>query len=381
MNNRNSRLTVVSLFSGAGGLDLGLEAAGFETIYATDIDFHSCETLRMNKARQTQGRRSPLANAQIEQADLSETDGKSLLKKIGCSRGEVDLLAGGPPCQAFSVFGKRLGEDDPRGRLVYDYARILSDIQPKAFVLENVFGMLSVQGGQIFQGLIDLLQNPTRGLQYRLSVHRVNAMDYGVPQHRDRVFIIGSRADREVLSIPALCATKGSSLLTDDLLPHRTVAHALRGLPRIGSSKAFNHSGRSHSERIRKRYAEMGPGERDSFTRINRLDLTRPSYTIIVGSDKGGGKGHVHPTEPREVTPRESARMQTFPDWWEFSGTGRHVIRQVGNAVPSLLGYSVGAAIMRDLFDVRPTTFAEAVEFLGQEHLFPELFSRKSVAS
>jgi DNA (cytosine-5)-methyltransferase 1 len=117
----------------------------------------------------------------------------------------------------------------------------------------------------------------------------------------------------------------------------------------------------------------MGPGERDHFTRINKLDLTKPSYTIIVGSDKGGGKGHIHPISPREVTPRESARMQTFPDWWTFKGNGRHAIRQIGNAVPPLLAFAVGNAVRTQLFGLKEKPLSHAIKLLGQEHLFPKI--------
>jgi DNA (cytosine-5)-methyltransferase 1 len=118
----------------------------------------------------------------------------------------------------------------------------------------------------------------------------------------------------------------------------------------------------------------MSAGERDHFTRINKLDLAKPSYTIIVGSDKGGGKGHIHPISPREVTPRESARIQTFPDWWGFTGTVRHSIRQIGNAVPPLLGFAVANALREQIFGCRNVDFKSAVEKLSQKHLFPELF-------
>ncbi|MCG3773354.1 MAG: Modification methylase AplI [Nitrospira sp.] len=118
------------------------------------------------------------------------------------------------------------------------------------------------------------------------------------------------------------------------------------------------------------RYRSLKPGERDPKTRINKLDLDKPSFTIIVGSDKGGGKGHVHPSEPREVTPRESARIQTFPDWWAFSGTSRHPIRQVGNAVPPLMAAAVGNALRSQVFGEAEISLADAVKALEQQHLF-----------
>jgi DNA (cytosine-5)-methyltransferase 1 len=114
----------------------------------------------------------------------------------------------------------------------------------------------------------------------------------------------------------------------------------------------------------------MDFGERDHYTRINKLNPSRPSFTIIVGSDAGGGKGHINPFQPREVTPRESARLQCFPDWWGFCGTSRHPIRQVGNAVPTLAALCIGRKILFELFDCQPRTYREGVELLDQQHLF-----------
>ncbi len=361
-------LKCVSLFSGAGGLDLGLEAAGFETVFASDIDHHSCETLRDNK--ETAGRLGLpfLASASIEKADVRELSGVEILKRTGLSVGELDLLAGGPPCQAFSVFGKRKGRDDPRGQLVYHYLRLLRELQPKAFVFENVYGLLTVENGEVFRDLQTTLSAPGIGIEYKLSIHRLNSANFGVPQFRDRIFIIGSRVGR---SIPEVMPVFGSPKEMDQFqLPWRNVAHGLQKLPPLGDASVPNHKSRKHSQRIIDRYASMRFGERDKFTRINKLDPDRPSYTIIVGSDAGGGKGHVHPYEPREVSPRESARMQCFPDWWRFYGTGRHLIRQVGNAVPSLLGFFVGRQIVKDVFHELPRSIVSAINLLDQTHLF-----------
>lgn len=130
------------------------------------------------------------------------------------------------------------------------------------------------------------------------------------------------------------------------------------------------HVGRKHSERIIDRYKSLVFGERDPKTRINKLNPHKPSYTIIVGSDAGGGKGHVHPYEPREVTPRESARIQTFPDWWEFSGTGRHIIRQVGNAVPPLFASILAQHVYKEIFGGKDVlSFDNMVELLELEFL------------
>ena len=363
---------LISFFSGGGGLDLGLEAAGFETVFASDIDDHSCRTLENGKTFCMSKNKPFLQAAVIQKADVINLSSDTVLKAAGLKRGEADLMAGGPPCQAFSIFGKRLGVKDPRGLLPYEYLRLLREIEPKAFVFENVFGLLTIHGGDTFKELCTLLENPGDGINYTLSVFRLNAADYGVPQFRDRVFIIGSRKGCKIETIPAICAppqTFSKQTKDERLLPYRTVADGLRKLPPLGT-KIANHTSRDHSARIIERYKNLSHGERDSKTRINKLDPSRPSYTIIVGSDKGGGKGHVHPTEPREVSPRESARMQTFPDWWAFSGTSRHPIRQVGNAVPPLLGAIVGREILSQIFGEEKRDLAQIVNLLDQKHLF-----------
>ncbi len=347
--------TLVSLFSGGGGLDLGLEAAGFETLFASDVDGHSCNSLKENKEAARTFGKPFLKNAHIVEKDVLRLTSCEILDQTGLEVGDLDLLAGGPPCQAFSIFGKRKGRDDPRGRLVDHYLRLVSELRPRAFVFENVFGLLTIDNGRIFQEIKTQLANPTEGLKYRLSVHRCNAADYGVPQFRDRIFIVGSRDGYVVPEIEPICSAPTER---SNLLPWRTAKDGLKGVGVMGADGWNNHTGRKHSERIINRYDSLEFGERDPKTRINRLDPKRPSFAIIVGSDAGGGKGHVHPYLPREVTPRESARMQCFPDWWWFSGTSRHPIRQIGNAVPSLLGYAVGRAILSDIFHDKVSTWA-----------------------
>ena len=373
-NKRKSRKSpvrkLVSLFSGGGGLDLGLEAAGFETVFATDIDFHSCQTLLRGKELCKSKKLPFLQAATIQQADINNLSAKEIMAAAGVQKGELDLLAGGPPCQAFSVFGKRLGENDPRGLLAYEYLRLLKEIQPKVFVFENVYGLLTINDGEIFKKLCAQLKAPGRGVKYTLSIYRLNAADYGVPQFRDRVFIIGNREGKELGEIPKICAPIGLDI-SGNLLRYRTVNDGLRGMPPVGVELP-NHTGRKHSQRIIDRYQNLQLGERDSKTRINKLHPEKPSFTIIVGSDKGGGKGHVHPVEPREVSPRESARMQTFPDWWAFSGTSRHPIRQIGNAVPPLLAALIGREIMSKFFKGKRRDLTQIVSLLNQEHLFME---------
>lgn len=370
-----SSISAISLFSGGGGLDLGLEAVGVNTLVATDIDEHSCITLAKGKAEAAHRALPLLSHAEVLRADVLELSGAALMKKAGLRKGELDLLVGGPPCQAFSVFGQRRGRQDPRGQLVYHYIRLVTELRPAAFLFENVYGLLTVEGGHVFKEVCARLAEPEPGLRYALSIFRLNAVDFGVPQFRDRVFIFGSRTEQRISSPLAICS--GNAADEPGKVRRRTVRDALAGMPKIDDPSLANHTGRKHSDRIIDRYANMGPGERDSHTRINRLDLDRPSFTIIVGSDKGGGKGHIHPIEPREVTPRESARVQTFPDWWAFSGTSRHPIRQVGNAVPPLLGAAIGRTIIEEAFKGSARSFDDVLRILGQQHLF----SKKEVLS
>ena len=371
-----SELPCISLFAGGGGLDLGLETAGFQTRFANDIDRYSCATLQLGRVAAKKRGLNFLDQAVVLSADIKTLDGGLILEASRFKRGEVALLSGGPPCQAFSVFGNRKGREDHRGLLVYEYFRLLSQIAPESFVFENVFGLMTVEKGEVFKLACKMLQEPRKGLRYELSVVRLNAANYGVPQYRDRIFIIGSRSGKKIKAVDPLTFDPGS-LNSQGKLIYRNVGDALRGLPEMNDAYPANHTGRTHSERIVQRYGSMNAGQRDHFTRINKLDLKNPSFTIIVGSDKGGGKGHIHPTLPREVTPRESARIQTFPDWWEFTGTVRHPIRQIGNAVPPLLGFAVGNAVREQIFGLPKISIKSAVKKLSQEHLFPEWYENK----
>jgi DNA (cytosine-5)-methyltransferase 1 len=355
MRNANFMFTALSLFSGGGGLDLGFSASGFKIGCSTDIDLYSCKTLLMNN-----GKKPFYQHAHSIPSDITGMAALDLLKTANIGTSEVDLVLGGPPCQAFSVFGKRKGLDDPRGNLVWQYLRIIKEVRPRAFVFENVAGLKSINDGKLYEQILEQLS--LEGA-YAVSAHSYQVADYGIPQFRDRVFFIGSR---EGIHVPAMQPTHGVGKL-----PYRTVGEALCNLPMPNmNSTISNHIGRKHSDRIVERYQNLAFGERDPKTRINKLHPLRPSFTIIVGSDKGGGKGHVHPFFPREVTPRESARMQTFPDWWEFYGTGRHVIRQVGNAVPPLFAAILAEHVKKHLFGVsKKKNYEQLVDILGLDYL------------
>jgi len=359
INIDTKELIALSLFSGGGGLDLGFSAAGFKVGCSTDIDSFSCQTLILNN-----GRKIYYKNTHSIVADITEISAKYLLKKAELNHDEIDIVLGGPPCQAFSVFGRRKGLDDPRGNLVWEYLKIIQEIKPKAFVFENVPGLKSIHNGKLFE---EILTELTIGGTYTISAHSYQMAEYGIPQFRERVFIIGAKNGSIV---PKMIPTHGCGVSLT-LKKYRTVKEALQYLPEPGKfSSVSNHIGRKHSQRIISRYENLKFGERDPKTRINKLHPERPSFTIIVGSDKGGGKGHIHPFFPREVTPRESARMQTFPDWWEFYGTGRHIIRQVGNAVPPLFAALLAEHLRVHIFgEKKQRSYEDFIEILRLNYL------------
>ncbi|MBI9051459.1 MAG: DNA cytosine methyltransferase [Anaerolineaceae bacterium] len=357
-------INTLGLFSGGGGLDLGFSVAGYNHVYSSDIDPYSCKTLKIN-----QRKKSYLNEHPVICEDIRNISHNSINKIIGNQ--DIDMIIGGPPCQAFSVFGKRKGLDDPRGDLVYEYARIIKEITPEAFVFENVAGLKTIHNGNLYNNLLEILSINGK---YSVSAHEYDVANFGVPQFRRRIIFIGSKKN---IFLPKMEPTHGQSQnsLLNFLQEYNKVGYILNDLPTpITDWKETpylnGHIGRNHSDRIINRYKNLSFGERDPKTRINKLDPNKPSFTIIVGSDAGGGKGHVHPYEPREVTPRESARLQTFPDWWEFYGTGRHVIRQVGNAVPPLFAAVLADYIAKNIFESKISLKSDNyIDLLGLDFL------------
>lgn len=363
-------LYAISLFSGAGGFDLGMEAAGFTTRLCTDIDFHSCQTLQNNKDALINSKHPFLSQAVIKQKNIKEYPTEDILADAGLKKEDVALVYGGPPCQSFSVFGQRKGMEDPRGTLLWDYLRVIRDIKPACFVFENVAGLLSIDDGKVFAQFLDEISKDANGKKiYTTSHYLLDTASYGVPQYRSRVIIYGVKSDKAI-PMPTKTHALNDTELAKGLLPAVTVGDTILSLPTPPSDTIANHIGRVHGQAVIDRYAALAFGERDSKTRINKLNPDKPSFTIVVGSDKGGGKGHVHPYVPREVTPRESARIQTFPDFWAFSGTSRHPIRQVGNAVPPVFAAVIGANLLKEAFGIEDVPdYNEIVHRLGSDYL------------
>ncbi len=370
--NRDS-LYAISLFSGAGGFDLGIEASGFTTRLCTDVDYHSCQTLLNNKFKLLNQNKvfKYLHDANIVQKDIKNYSTDDILNDAKLSKYEVSLIYGGPPCQSFSVFGQRKGMDDPRGTLLWDYLRIIREINPQCFIFENVAGLLTIDEGRIFNSFKDELALDDNGQKiYNISSYLLDTVNFGVPEFRSRVIVFGCKSKK--ISPPKWTHASSIEKITDILLPPVTVDQALHGLPQSPNPIIPNHIGRLHGEAVIERYRALSFGERDPKTRINRLNPKKPSFTIVVGSDKGGGKGHVHPYCPREVTPRESARIQTFPDFWEFSGSSRHPIRQIGNAVPPVFASVLGSHVMHEVFGrTNAPSYEEIIDRLGLDFLLP----------
>ena len=253
---------------------------------------------------------------------------------------EIDLVCAGPPCQSFSILGQRGALADPRGKLALKYFDLIADIKPKAFIFENVPGLLTVNKGEDWKTLAAYAKQKTG---YHLHVARLNAVDFGIPQMRERVILVGLRQD-VFFEFPTLPSGPGSAGIIATLaksegegVPSSWALVAVDGLP--------NHDIREHGPRVKGRYQKIAPGDRDRTDHTDRIDPDRPSGTVLVGSGGGGGRPHIHPVEPRVITVREAARLQSFPDWYVFQGTSTAQYRQVGNAVPPLLAYEVGKKI------------------------------------
>jgi DNA (cytosine-5)-methyltransferase 1 len=319
----SGKLKGFGFFSGGGGLDLGMSYAGFDIVYTSDIETQHCETLKHN-----------FPEAIVEAADITKQSGAKIFKDTGLE--SVDIMVGGPPCQSFSILGKRKSFEDERGKLVFEYARMVREIKPKAFVLENVPGLLNVNKGKDWEELLKFFKEETG---YTLYHKVLNSANYGAPQIRRRVFLVGFRENKK-FEFPK--PTHHSiEMNTDESVPNwvtsRQALVGVDGLP--------NQLIRIHGDRVRGRYEQIPQGGRDKIDRTDRLHPEMPSGTVIVGSSKGGGRPFIHFQEPRHLTVREAARLQSFPDWYEFKNTSTWQYRAVGNAVPVLMAKAVGERI------------------------------------
>lgn len=386
MATRGTRLpkrppTVISLFTGAGGLDLGFEAAGFETAVAVEIDPEAVETVRHN-------REWPVLDR-----DIHTVSSKELLSTASLKEGEADALIGGPPCQPFSksgywVSGDTLRLEDPRAGTLGAYLRVLRDTLPQCFLLENVPGLIyrnKNEGLELIQRTIAKI-NRDRSTKYSITVAKLNAADYGVPQMRERVFVIGDRDGRE-FKFPAPTHMEAQEgLLPIGLKSYATTWDAIGDLEQDEDSEL----------RIRGKWADLLPsipeGEnylwhterggglrlfgwrRRYWSFLLKLAKSLPSWTIQAQPGPAIGPFH---WKNRRLSSRELCRLQTMPDDFVVLGSLSSVQRQVGNAVPSALAEVLARAMRRQLLGQKVELTASLVP---QPRLpLPEAESLRSV--
>jgi DNA (cytosine-5)-methyltransferase 1 len=355
-----SKPTVISLFTGAGGLDYGFEAAGFDTAVAVEMNRESCETIRANRSW-----------AVIER-DILEVPSDEILEAAGLRNGEASVLIGGPPCQPFSKAGywskgDALRLDDPRAATLGAYLRVLQDTTPAAFLLENVEGLAyrgKDEGLRLLLDAIETINKKTRS-NYRPRFQVLNAADFGVPQVRKRVIMVAARDGSEFRFPRPTHAdpSQPQQELIEDLAPYCTAWDALADV-QPDSDENLAPSGRWadllpsipeghnylwHTDRMgglplfgwRRRY----------WSFLLKLAKHLPSWT--VQAQPGPAVGPFH-WQNRRLAMRELARLQTFPDDVRVIGRRGDVQRQIGNAVPSLLAEVLGRAIATQLLGKRP---------------------------
>lgn len=372
----DSALKVVSLFTGAGGLDVGLDqVGGFDLLACVELQSRFCETLRVNR----DAGRFGTPRTRIVEADLSKFDPYVLMDELGLVPGELDVLVGGPPCQSFSTAGRRGTISDPRGQLIWDYLRFVEALRPRYFLMENVRGLLSAalqhrtiaerperggpplldeeKPGSVVEAWIDDLGKIDGGA-YRVDIFEVNSVNYGGPQLRERVLFIGNR-ESKCVDFPE--PTHGPTESHPDLLPFRTLGEALDGLIE-DVPVLMDFSPR------KKRYLEQVPpggnwrmlptdvamesmgkaffakGGRSGWWRRLSRDLPCPTITTLPNHSS---TSMCHPDEVRVLSVGECARVQEFPDGWVFSGSPAQQMQQVGNAVPARLGMVAGSVLKK----------------------------------
>lgn len=356
-------LTAVSVFSGGGGADYGLALAGFRTRLTVEIEPYACRTLR---EAQDLGRVMPdghryLEGVHIFEGDVADLSGPAALRLARLRAGEVDLLVGGAPCVTFSVAGKREGLTSETGRLYAHFVRLLKAFRPQAFVFENVKGLLTAMGtdgkGSAFETVLGAMKTAGYALTWRV----VDAADYGVPQHRHRVIVLGRRGLRALVFPEPTHDEPMRTGFLPDVFPWRSVRDAFKDLPAavtLGEKpRLANHVAKRHSPSVVDSFRATPPGTRNRLYQRDRLLWDEPGKTVRAqGKLKADGSGQkhsshaaLHPDEPRQLTPRECARLQTFPDWYPFPDTLVNAYRIIGDAIPCELARVIGTSIAAQL--------------------------------
>lgn len=329
----------LSLFAGCGGIDLGFAWAGIETVAAVELKQFACETLKKNNPN------IKIFGPPDFDGDIRSFSKETLRDLVGDL--EIDIISGGPPCQPFSIASaqrfykddkryKRKGhEDNEKGNLLPEYIRIINEVKPKVFVIENVSALISWNNGAFLSESLKALD-----ADYVYSTPSIiHAHCFGVPQYRERMIIIGTRIKNKKILFD------DNTIILDKVF---TVNDALVNFPK----NPHNHQLRKHTPETIARYKKLKFGERDIKGRVDRLDPNKPSKTVIAGGENGGGRSHLHPYLSRTTSPRECARFQTFSDDFVLCGTMSRQFTQVGNAVPPVLAYFIASYIKSYIFDI-----------------------------
>lgn len=380
----SSRPIAVDLFAGAGGLSLGFEQAGFAVAAAVELDpVHAA----------VHGYNFP--QTVVLPQSITQTTGAQIRRQAGLGRQDIDLVIGGPPCQGFSLMGQRLLED-PRNALVREFLRLIRELSPRFFLFENVKGLTVGPHRQVLEELVEAFDQ--LGYSVRQPWQVLNAVHYGVPQNRERLFLLGARHGLPLPAYPApqtLHPTAPASLFPS-LPPAPTCAEALGDLPEAewfpalrqtdmvytdqwGQPSAYGaelrcltagawHCGyrrpwepgwltasmrTDHTDRLRRRFAETPPGRREAISHFFKLAPDGVANTLRAGTDSARGAftspRPIHYAQHRCITVREMARLHGFPDWFRLHKTKWHGARQVGNAVPPPLARALAREFLKTL--------------------------------
>lgn len=366
---KNTQPIGIDLFCGVGGLSLGFRQAGFNVVASVDHDPTNVEMYSKN-----------FPDSKCIRADISKISGKEIRSAAKIGNKRVHVLFGGPPCQGFSMIGKRQ-RDDSRNFLIYEYARLVKEIKPNYFVLENVPGILTGK----MKGIVDSFIRRIKRAGYSIvePIRTVNAMDFGVPQRRRRVIILGYLKD---LPVPDY-----SSFIKSDNTDIPTVWDAIGDLAKINNREEFYmddvYSGKleacsdyakvlrgetktkdmysppkrtgknltgcqlvRHTLKTVKRFEKTKPGTTEPISHFHRLEKFGLAPTLRAGSDRSRGlftaARPIHPVLPRCITTREAARLHTFPDWFQFHSKKCHAFRQIGNSVPPKMAKTLAQGLM-----------------------------------
>jgi len=342
-----NKFTTIELFAGAGGLALGLENAGLKHNLLLEIDKYAVSTLKKNRP-----------NWNVVQEDISKFDFKGL---------KADIVTGGFPCQAFSHAGKKLGFEDTRGTLFFEFARAIREIQPKIFVGENVEGLTRHDNGRTLKTMLNILEELGYNVQYQV----LNAVNYGVPQKRKRILIVGTQKGIDfnypqpsnkvvtlkeaLVNVPASNGQKYSPArikILDLVPPGGSWVNLPLGLQKEYLGKSFYSGG----------------GKRGVARRIS---WDEPCLTLTTSPAQKQTE-RIHPEETRPFTVREYARIQTFPDDWQFIGGLSSQYKQIGNAVPVKLAEELGKEIIKALERKSPKDFQRQKQRTLKAFSFPQ---------